>query len=218
MTVRKSAGYGILLALITAVLAGCAGGRDRPIAERIYSLHPEGGPTPQHFVICSGYGCYDRHEVSLSDGQWASVRVIFAPPPANAQAERVLIKRAVARMEHLAGAATGTDADLGGTYSNMWMSHQMDCADETVNTTTYLQMLVADDLLTKHRLGGRLHRGDFFDTMPHMAPTIIDQETGAQWVVDSWYLDNGEPPEIVTPDIWRTKYELWGSTGKPARS
>lgn len=207
----------VFLVFAVTILTGCAGGRDQPIAERIYTLHPEGGPTPESFVICSGHGCRDRHTVSLSPGQWQSVKAVFATPPANAAEERELIRVAVSRLERLAGAATGTDADLAGTYSNMWMQRQLDCADETVNTTTYIRLLMADRLVTKHRLGGRLHKGNIIDYLPHMAPTIIDQETGTQWAVDSWYLDHGEPPEIVTAQVWHTDYETWGSTGKPAR-
>jgi len=207
----------LVAAGLLVVLVACAGGRDQPIAKRLHTLHPAGGPTPQHFVICSGHGCYDRHDVHLSNRQWQSVRAVFATPAATPEEERRLIGEAVSRLERFAGAATGTDNDLGGTYSNMWMQNQLDCADETVNTTTYLKLLLADGLITRHRLGGRLHKGEFFDSLPHMAPTIIDKETGVQWAVDSWYLDHGDPPEIVTAAVWHTNYETWGSTGKPAR-
>ncbi|CDO60407.1 hypothetical protein BN1012_Phect2194 [Candidatus Phaeomarinobacter ectocarpi] len=208
---------GLVAGVLATLLAACAGGRDQPIAKRIYELHPGGQPSPEHFVICSGHGCYERHDVHLSEGQWEGVRSVFAQAPANAEEERKLIGLAVSKLEKLAGAQTGTDADLGGTYSNFWLANQLDCADETVNTTTYLKLLMADGLIAKHRLGGRLHKGDIIDYLPHMAPTIIDQETGTQWVVDSWYLDHGEPPEITTAALWHTDYETWGSTGKPAR-
>jgi hypothetical protein len=207
---------GLMLAALVGLTA-CAGGRDSRVAQRIMTLHPEAGPTPAHFVLCAGHGCRDRHDVHLGDGQWASVRAIFAEKAANAEEERQQVRLAIARLETLAGAATGTDADLGGTYSNMFLSDQLDCADETVNTTTYLKMLAADGLMTRHKVGGRLHKGDIITSLPHMTATIIDRETGTQWAVDSWFLDNGEPPEMATASVWHTSYEEWGSTGEPAR-
>ena len=207
----------ILLAVMVPLLAACAGGRDAPIAKRLMTLHPDGKPTPAHFVLCAGHGCRERHDVHLGDGQWASVRAIFARTADSAEEERVQIAQAIARLEALAGAATGTDADLGGTYSNMFLSNQLDCADETVNTTTYLRMLAADGLMTRHRVGGRLHKGNIINSLPHMTATIIEKETGTQWAVDSWFLDNAEPPEMATAAIWHTPYAEWGSTGEPPR-
>lgn len=207
----------VALVLAVTLLAACAGGRDQGVAKRIYSLHPESGPTPQSFVLCAGHGCRERHDVSLNKGEWSRVRAAFGDKPQNAAEERERIRYAVAQLETIVGNKTGTSADLAGTYTNMFASNQLDCADETVNTTTYIKMLIADGLVTRHRLGGRLHKGNIIDSLPHMTPTIIDQETGTQWAVDSWYLDNGALPEVVTASVWHTDYANWGSTGEPAK-
>lgn len=199
----------LMAALAAGLLAGCAGGRDVPIAQRIRSLHTEMPPTPAGFILCAGHGCRERHMIHLTPAEWDRIRARFDPAPPDPAAERAAIARAVAALEALSGAQSGTSADKAGTYAHMFAAHQLDCADETVNVTTYLRMMAADGLLVWHRPAGRVHRGRFIDSLPHMAPTIIDRRTGTAWVVDAWYHDNGEPPEIVPVDVWRTPRETW---------
>lgn len=208
---------GIVLALAALVLAACAGGRDSPIAKRIYALDAELKPTTEAFILCAGHGCRDRHVVRLTPGEWARVRAHFSPAPGTPGAEREAMRHAIATLERLSGDKTGTSADRAGTYSSMFAANQLDCADETVNVTTYLRLMIADGLVRHHRLGSRVHKGAIFDYLPHMAPTVVDRETGIAWVMDSWYLDHGALPETVTVATWREPYETWGSTGEPAR-
>ncbi|MCP3866933.1 MAG: hypothetical protein GY703_02315 [Gammaproteobacteria bacterium] len=83
----------------------------------------------------------------------------------------------------------------------------MDCIDESTNTTNYLAMMQKDRLLKWHRLEDRSTRGFFIFGMPHTTAVINDRSTGLMWAVDSWFHDNGVPPEILPLDQWRGGWE-----------
>ena len=79
----------------------------------------------------------------------------------------------------------------------------MDCVDEANNSTVYLSMLQNDGLLLWHRVGPRISRGLSRMLPPHFTATIVEDESGARFAVDSWFRDNGEPPYIVSLPDWR---------------
>lgn len=205
---------GLVLVLLAGLLAACAGGRDSPIAKRLHDLEQQIAPTPARFILCAGHGCRDRHVVALTSAQWARIRARFSPAPPDAAAERQAIRLAVADLEVMSGEQTGTSADRAGTYLNMFAANQLDCADETVNVTTYLRLMIDDGLITRHRPGGRVHKGNFLDSLPHMAPTLVDKVTGIAWVIDAWYHDNGHLPETVPATVWHTPWETWRTEGQ----
>lgn len=118
--------------------------------------------------------------------------------------ERVNIAAAVALLENLVGRMTGTDVDLGKD-DGMGRPGQLDCIDESVNTTVYLTMLQNDGLLRFHSVGGQATRGPFTGLLtqwPHSTSVMRDTESGTEYAVDSWFLANGEPPYIVPMSEW----------------
>ena len=66
------------------------------------------------FVVCAEYQCTRRYDVLLTDAEWARVRALFAPPAADAAAERARIALAVGQIERLVGPKTNTDRDRPG--------------------------------------------------------------------------------------------------------
>jgi hypothetical protein len=44
----------------------------------------------------------------------------------------------------------------------------------------------------------------------HWAARIEQKDTGEQYVVDSWFFDNGEPAAIFTRDEWKRGAEPHG--------
>lgn len=50
-----------------------------------------------------------------------------------------------------------------------------------------------------------LTRGFILLGWPHTTAVISETVSGRRFAVDSWFHDNGQPPEIVALDIWR-----WG--------
>ena len=164
-------------------------------------------PSPARFSVCSEHECSRRDAVSLTDAQWQEIRALFTPAAVSAQEERAVLRRAIARMEDFVGALNGTSADLGGNFAGSGMARQMDCIDESSNTTTYLRLFQKNGLLRWHESQERTHRARWvFDI--HWTAVIRDTVTGQFYAVDSWYLDNGRPPYIQKLEDWRDKQDF----------
>lgn len=159
-------------------------------------------PAPEQFSHCRGYGCKYIDSVSLTGKEWRQIQKPFKRVK-TAEDERKALKTAVGTFEKIVGAKTGTEEDKGGTYVKLG-AYQHDCVDESVNTTIYLAVLQEkgwlkfhDVLIPQSRLpilSGRLG--------PHQTAVIRDRDTGIAWAVDSWFHDNGMPPEVVEESKW----------------
>lgn len=159
--------------------------------------------TPARFKICHGYGCAIESPVSLSAAQWASVTAAFKPPAATPEAEREHIAAAIATMEALVGEATGTHDDQPKAALVRMETGQMDCIDETLNTSRYLHLFAQDNLLHWHSVEQPTRRGYYIDgAWPHNSAVIRDRQTGTRYVVDSWFHANGHEPAILPAEIW----------------
>ncbi len=173
---------------------------------------PSSEPSPLHFEVCYQHTCKEVAEVSFTDAEWREIQGFFEPAPASAAEERERIALAVSRMEVMVGQKINTFDDKGGNLQG-WMadSYQMDCVDESTNTTTYLTMMLREGLLKWHRVEDRKTRGFlFFGGWPHTTAVIKEKETAKEWVVDSWFYDNGVPPVIMPLQEW---YKGWKPPG-----
>jgi hypothetical protein len=104
------------------------------------------------------------------------------------------------------GAQTGTWMDLGGNLAGSGQPGQLDCIDETRNTTGYLHVLAERGLLHWHRVGERQKRAPWlFDQ--HWTAVLVDRTDGRRWAIDSWHRDNGERPYVQTLEAWLDKDE-----------
>jgi len=83
----------------------------------------------------------------------------------------------------------------------------MDCVDESTNTMVYLTMLQNSNLLHWHTVEHRVSRGIMSFQLPHFTAVIRDGESGIKYAVDSWFLDNGQPPFIVPIDEWQAGWK-----------
>lgn len=164
-------------------------------------------PAPGLFSVCHGNGCRDIGFASLTPQQWQAVRSAFQPIARDAAEERGQLRVAIALMETHAGAATGTWRDRRGTFNVG--DGQMDCIDESINTTLYLTMFERYGLMRLHRVERHATRGWFLGGWPHTTAVIAELAAagsggaGGDWAVDSWFLDNGQPPFIVPLGEWR---------------
>jgi len=159
-------------------------------------------PDPAQFNICYGHGCTSLAWVKLGNEQWQRVRGVFAASADTPEGEREQIRTAIALMETMVGAMTGTAGDRGGNLAGFGSPGQMDCIDESTNTTIYLRMLQKYGLLRWHRVADRATRWSLF-TWPHTTAVIEERANLEQWAVDSWFLDNGEPPFVLPLQAWR---------------
>lgn len=159
-------------------------------------------PDPAQFNVCYNYGCASLAWVKLSDEQWQQLRAVFAQSAAAPSAEREQIRTAIALFETIVGAATGTANDKGGTFPGMAQTGQMDCIDESINTTIYLRMLQKNALLRWHSVADRSTRWSLF-SWPHTTAVIEEHASRRRWAVDAWFLDNGKPPFVLPLEIWK---------------
>jgi len=157
-----------------------------------------------NITICYNYNCSRSAIVRPAAEEWQTVVNQFQPAARSAVEEREMIRRAIAVLEQIAGMQTPTFRDRGrNPIIDDWPG-QMDCIDESMNTQRYLELLQARGLLHWHRVAERAYRAPYlFD--PHWAGQIIELGSGASYVVDSWYLDNGNPPYIQALSNWLRK-------------
>ena len=172
-------------------------------------------PTPELFTVCYDNGCRSLGFVSLNPAQWAELRAFFHPQAKDAAGERERIRSAIALMEKFVGAATGTSNDKGGTFNGG--AGQMDCIDESTNTALYLTLLQKYGLLRHHRVEDRATRGWFLFGWPHTTAVVREIGNDALWAVDSWFLDNGEPPFILPLEIWKEGWRPNHERQEPSR-
>ncbi|MDH5748875.1 MAG: hypothetical protein OEY85_06155, partial [Rhodospirillales bacterium] len=149
-----------------------------------------------------GFGCQFTSAVKLKPGSWDWLTADFAAPASSAAEERDRIKAYIARMEIIAGLQAGTLWDKAGTSLFESGEGQLDCEDETVNTTTYLKLLDREGLLVFHGVGAPVGRGFGAGGWPHMTAAIRDRESGILYAVDSWFFDNGEAPFLTPIERW----------------
>ncbi|MCG6966231.1 MAG: hypothetical protein LJE59_06955 [Chromatiaceae bacterium] len=162
--------------------------------------------------VCSQHGCERVTRVALSAAQWQQVGRHLAQPAASAAAEREQIREAIAEMERVAGLLAGTSGDRGGDLAGLTtLSAQMDCVDEASNTTTYLTLFEQAGLLHWHQVEPRVMRGYFIvGGWPHFTALLRERQSGDLWVVDSWFRDNGQPPDVVELATWKAGWKPEG--------
>lgn len=162
-------------------------------------------PAGNRIVACHGYGCSRRNEVAV-DGAWlARVGAILRAGQASPSAERRAISEVVRTYTAFLVASLGGKPDVPRSPPQMsGLYGQMDCVDETANTTSLLLVLQEHGLLTHHRVERPQSRGFFFDgRYPHVTAIIAEKGSGQEWAVDPWAKPPGQHPDILPLSQWR---------------
>ena len=162
-----------------------------------------GDPTIDNFPVCYKHTCEVVENLSLAPTEWQGIKDIFQPSASSPESERMLIRKAIAQMEKLIGKKVNTLNDKGGNLNGMFSDgNQMDCIDESSNTTTYLALMQKDELLKWHQVQATKTRGFFIFGIPHTTAVIKENQSSKKWAVDSWFYDNGVEPEIIPISQW----------------
>lgn len=165
-------------------------------------------PRARRFSLCFNHSCQNTAIVGLNKKQWGEIRQMFEPDPANAEAERSAIAKAIGRLEVLVAPSINSQNDKGRNFKGSFADgSQLDCIDESTNSTTYLTMMRNDGLLRFHEVRPTSTRGWFIMGMPHTTAVIRESATGTDFAVDSWFHDNGVPPEILPLQVWADGWE-----------
>lgn len=163
------------------------------------------GPSGSRIIACHGYGCVRRMAISV-DGAWitrarAALRSGQTSPDAERRALGEVIRSYTAYLATSLGGkpdAPGSPPQMSGVYG------QMDCLDETTNTTSLLLILQEQGLLTHHVVEYPESRGFFLDgRYPHFTAVIAEKRTGTAWAVDPWEKAPGQRPDILPLTQWR---------------
>jgi hypothetical protein len=164
--------------------------------------------------VCSHHGCEIVTRVDLTGQHWERLSRHFKPQASDAAGEREQIRSAVAEAERITGILAGTSYDRAGDLAAFGtFKPQLDCIDESANTTTYLTLFEQAGLLRWHSVQRRAHRGYlFFGGWPHFTAVVEENGSGRRWVVDSWFRDNGVAPDVVDLDTWKDGWKPAGFT------
>lgn len=163
-------------------------------------------PTLGQFEVCQGGGCLESNQLSINHAEWRSVEQLFITRAASAEEERAQIAIAIGAFERIVGSKNGTTTDLAGTFYDAGFTGQLDCNDESINTTTYMRLLMANGLLQFHEIEDIRTRNFFFTGLPHSTASIKEIKTGEKYAVDSWFYDNGHTAIIVPFAKWKANY------------
>lgn len=188
--------------LFAGSLAACGGSRG-PDPSSYLEARGAAFADGDELALCHGHGCSLFTKIAVTAADWSELKRLVGGLPAESAAdERARIAAAVGLMERRLGGRAGLAGDRG---RNLFppTDDQLDCIDETINTTLYLDLLVRHGWLTWHRLDRParrgFNRGEFW---VHETAVVSEIATGRAYVVDSWFHDNGTPPHVVPLALW----------------
>ena len=197
--------YAFWVAIILSGLCGqspavAAGATAREWFSEQGYVEPDGGRV----IVCHGYGCTRRQAVNI-DGTVIQRAATLLKSARSAEAEREalseIVREYTAQLARELGGAPdrpGSPLQMAGQYG------QMDCLDETANTTSLLVELDTRGLLAHHHAARPESRGFFFDgRYPHFTAVIVEGKAGIEWAVDPWRHAPGQRPDILPLSQWR---------------
>ncbi|WP_134496231.1 hypothetical protein [Microvirga pakistanensis] len=162
------------------------------------------GPKGTRIVACHGYGCSRRQVVSVA-GWLSRAGALLKAARASPDTERKALAQVVSAYTAYLAASIGGKPDIPGSPAQMSGVHgQMDCLDETANTTSLLLVLQDQGLLAHHKVEPPESRGFFLDgRYPHFSAVIVESGNRQEWAVDPWRKAPGQRPEILPLVQWR---------------
>jgi hypothetical protein len=162
-------------------------------------------PTDSRIIACHGYGC-SRRIALTADPSWLNrANTLLKAGRGSPEAERRAIGEVVKIYTAYLAERFGGEPDAPRSPPGLSGVHgQMDCIDETANTTSLLLVLQERGLLVHHEVERPQSRGLFIDgRYPHVTAIIVEKRTGNEWAVDPWGKAPGRPPDILPLVQWR---------------
>ena len=182
-----------------------------PFQSAVEAIHnlPTDSLSINAIPYCRRYTCYEVIDIQIAENEWEEATYLLSEKPRTARMERAILTEVFSRIEILLGRITKTQYDIGGTFKVDKLpqanSLQLDCVDEAFNMYVFLNLLKNQGRLYWHDVEGLVHRGWLFDlNYPHTAISMIDKNTHEKFVIDSWFHDNGRPPELISLQEWKS--------------
>ena len=163
-------------------------------------------PDPANPIVCHGFGCAYRTPILLRTVDRTKIKQLFGKTAAKSpEGERRAVAEAMAWFEkRVAGEAGTANAKARAGLGNAGDPSQFDCLDKTANTIGLLAVIEQMGLLRHHTIDAPESRGGL-GSLPHTTAVVRERRTGKQWVVDGWTHANGELPDIMPLETWRTQ-------------
>lgn len=163
------------------------------------------GPEGTRIIACHGYGCSRRNVISVDGALLSRANALLKAGRASPAAERQALAQVISTYTAYLATSIGGRPDIPGSPVQMsGVPGQMDCLDETANTTSLLLVLQEQGLLTYHEVESPISRGFFLDgRYPHFTAIISEKMSGQEWAVDPWRRAPGQKPEILPLVQWR---------------
>ena len=195
----------LILKVLPLLLLGAPAVAGPLAAERWFNERGYVEPTGGRIIACHGYGCTRRLALSVDESVLSRASGMLRSAQGSPAAERQALAEVIRSYTAYLAASFGGTPDVPGSPPQMSGVHgQMDCLDETANTTSLLLVLQEHGLLAHHVVEHPESRGFFFDgRYPHFTAVIAEKRTGAGWAVDPWRKAPGQRPEILPLDRWR---------------
>ena len=161
-------------------------------------------PDPARPIVCHGFGCAYQTPIVLRPGDLARIKALFASVE-DAIDERRALAATMAWFEKRVAPEAGTAkskarAGLGSAGD----PSQFDCLDKTSNTIEVLSVVARLGLLRYHVIDAPESRGGI-GSLPHTTAVMRERANGQKWVIDGWTHKNGEYPDIMKLERWRTE-------------
>ena len=161
-------------------------------------------PDPARPIVCHGFGCAYQTPIQLRPGDIAQIKRFFGRIQ-DAVDERRAIAGVFAWFEkRVAGEAGTAKAQARAGFGHAGDPSQFDCLDKTTNTIGLLVIVAQMGLLRYHTLDVPESRGGL-GGLPHTTAVVRERDTAQKWAVDGWTHNNGEYPDIMRLERWRSE-------------
>jgi hypothetical protein len=161
-------------------------------------------PDPARPIVCHGFGCAYQTPIQLRPGDLVQIRKFFGTG-GEAVDERRALAATMAWFERRVAAEAGTaKAKARAGLGSAGDPSQFDCLDKTSNTIGLLSVVAQMGLLRYHVIDPPESRGGL-GSLPHTSAVVREKGNGQKWVIDGWTHNNGEYPDIMPLEKWRTQ-------------
>jgi hypothetical protein len=161
-------------------------------------------PDPARPIVCHGFGCAYQTPIQLRPADIAQLKRLFGRTQ-DAVDERRAIAAAFAWFEKRVAIEAGTaKAKARAGLGLAGDPSQFDCLDKTTNTIGLLAIVGQMGLLRYHTLDVPESRGGL-GSLPHTTAVVRERGSGQRWAVDGWTHANGEYPDILRLERWRSE-------------
>ncbi len=156
-------------------------------------------------TVCHGYSCYYKTRIDFGAADLRQIASIMKSGASSPEAERRAVAKVVQFYERRAVAAVGIKDRPKSDFGRGRERGQMDCVDESTNTSSLLKLLASRGLLKHHTVSRNVSRGFFADgRYPHFTAVLVDP-SGRKWAIDSWYEPGGGAPDVMPLDEWKRR-------------